>query len=191
MFDELVRRPGVLEEARVRSNVAFLALHGGSLERGTAEIATAAADRAGASLYAIRQPEDLRWHIPSHLADLDALPKLRTVLAHVDVVVSLHGYGRPDLRDTLLLGGGNRQLAAALAVRLREALPAWPVVDDLAAIPVNLRGVHPDNPVNRARRGGVQVELPPRIRDGDCDDEREALIDALASLGSGTESGGA
>ena len=123
MFDELVRRPGVLEEARVRSNVAFLALHGGSLERGTAEIATAAADRAGASLYAIRQPEDLRWHIPSHLADLDALPKLRTVLEHVDVVVSLHGYGRPDLRDTLLLGGGNRELAAALAVRLREVLP--------------------------------------------------------------------
>ena len=72
----------MLEEARVRSNVAFLALHGGSLERGTAEIATAAADRAGASLYAIRQPEDMRWHIPSHLADLDALPKLRAVLEH-------------------------------------------------------------------------------------------------------------
>ena len=123
MFDELVRRPGVLEQARLRSNVAFLALHGGSLERGTAEIATAAADRAGASLYAIVQPDDLRWHIPSHLADLDALPKLRAVLEHADVVVSLHGYGRPDLRDTLLLGGGNRELAATLAARLRRALP--------------------------------------------------------------------
>ena len=182
MFDELVRRPGVLEEARVRSNVAFLALHGGSLERGTAEIATAAAERAGASLYAIRQPDDLRWHIPSHLADPDALPKLREVLDHVDVVVSLHGYGRPDLRDTLLLGGANRSLAAGLAARLRRALPAWPVVDDLEAIPVRLRGLHPDNPVNRTRLGGVQVELPPRIRDGECEDEREALIAALASV---------
>ena len=117
--------------------------------------------------------------------DLDALPKLRAVLEHADVVVSLHGYGRPDLRDTLLLGGGNRELAATLAARLRQALPAWPVVDDLEAIPVRLRGVHPDNPVNRSRRGGVQVELPPRIRDGECDDEREALIDTLASVRSG------
>ena len=187
MFDELVRRPGVLEESRLRSNVAFLALHGGSLERGTAEIATAAADRAGASLYAIVQPESLRWHIPSHLADPDALPKLRAVLEHADVVVSLHGYGRPDLRDTLLLGGGNRELAATLAARLRRDLPAWPVVDDLDAIPVNLRGVHPANPVNRARGGGVQVELPPRIRDGDCDADREALIDALASVSGAPE----
>jgi phage replication-related protein YjqB (UPF0714/DUF867 family) len=27
-----------------------------------------------------------------------------------------------------------------------------------------LRGVHPDNPVNRVRGGGVQLELSPRVR---------------------------
>jgi phage replication-related protein YjqB (UPF0714/DUF867 family) len=36
------------------------------------------------------------------------------------------------------------------------------VITDLAAIPRELRGLHPDNPVNRVR--GVQLELPPRVR---------------------------
>ena len=35
---------------------------------------------------------------------------------------------------------------------------------DLATIPVELRGLHPDNPVNRPRQAGVQIELPPRVR---------------------------
>lgn len=166
----------------LRSEVGFLALHGGSLERGTAEIAAAAAARAGGSLYAIRQPEDFRWHIPSHLADVEEVPKLRAFLDHVAVVVSIHGYGRADLPDTLLVGGADRDLAAFTAQALRSALPGWPVVDDLDAIPLGLRGLHPDNPVNRARGRGVQLELPPRIRDGECEGEREALVATLATL---------
>lgn len=35
---------------------------------------------------------------------------------------------------------------------------------DLAAIPRELRGLHPDNPVNRASGGGAQLELSPRVR---------------------------
>jgi phage replication-related protein YjqB (UPF0714/DUF867 family) len=31
-------------------------------------------------------------------------------------------------------------------------------------MPEALRGVHPSNPVNRAPGGGVQLELPPRVR---------------------------
>ena len=43
-----------------RSTVGFLALHGGSLERDTDRIAEEAAGASGASLYALRQPDD-RW----------------------------------------------------------------------------------------------------------------------------------
>jgi phage replication-related protein YjqB (UPF0714/DUF867 family) len=182
VFGELIRQPGVVEECVLRSEVGFLALHGGSLERGTAELAAAAADHGGASLYAIRQPEDLRWHIPSHLADPATVPRLAEFLAHVEVVVSLHGYGRPDLRDTLLVGGANRGLAATTAAALRDALPRWPVVDDLDAIPLGLRGLHPSNPVNLPRGGGVQIELPPRLRDGECAGDRERFVSALAAL---------
>ena len=53
-------------------------------------------------------------------------------------------------------------LAAHLAGHLRTALPGYEVVDDLDAIPPELRGVHRANPVNRAALGGVQLELPPR-----------------------------
>ena len=38
------------------------------------------------------------------------------------------------------------------------------VVDDVGAMPSTLRGLHPDNPVNRPPGGGVQVELPPSVR---------------------------
>jgi phage replication-related protein YjqB (UPF0714/DUF867 family) len=183
VFDELLRHPGVIEDWELRSRFGFLAIHGGSLERGTAEVATDAAERGRASLYAVRQPEDLRWHIPSAQVDPGASQALAAFLGHVDVVVSLHGYGRAGFRDTVLIGGQNRDLAARAAEVLRAALPSYPVVDDLSAIPPDLRGMHPDNPVNRPRRTGIQVELPPRLRDGkSATPDRDTLVFALASL---------
>ncbi len=47
---------------------------------------------------------------------------------------------------------------------MQGALPDFDVVDDLDRIPRELRGLHPDNPVNRPRHAGVQLELPPRVR---------------------------
>ncbi len=183
MFADLLRHPGVAEEIELRSRFGFLALHGGSLERGTAEIARAAADVAGASLYSVCQPEDLRWHIPSYHYDPADSPALAQFLDHVHEVVSIHGYGRKDQWRTLLVGGANRDLAGRAARALRDALPDYRVVDDLEEIPAPLRGVHPANPVNRTRRGGIQLELPPRVRDGaEHPRERAALIGALASL---------
>lgn len=191
VFAELLRMPGVVEQVELRSRVGFMAIHGGSLERRTAELAALAAERAGASLYAVVQPEDLRWHLPSHLTDPAASPALQGFLAHVDVVFSLHGYGRAGYWTTVLIGGASRKLAARAAVALRRALPDYRIVDDVDAIPADLRGLHPDNPVN-AVHAGVQLELPPRLRGlgphwhGAPADElvppARALVDALASL---------
>ena len=183
MFDELLRHPGVIEESQLRSRFGFLAFHGGSLERGTAEVADAAADLGGASFYVVRQPEELRWHIPSALVDPRLSPVLSAFLDHVDVVVSIHGYGRKGYSKVVLIGGGNRDLATRAAAVLGAAVPSHRFVDDLHAIPPTLRGVHPDNPVNLTRGGGIQVELPPTLRDGDgAAADRETLISALASL---------
>ena len=143
--------------------------------------------RSGASLYALCQPDDLRWHIPSVQMDPADSPALGRFLAHVDVVLSVHGYGRDGLFTTLLLGGGDRSLAAHVAGHLRAALPGYTVEDDLAAIPKPLRGLHPDNPVNRTGGGGVQIELPPRIRlQGPNADPaaRQALVAGLAAAAS-------
>jgi phage replication-related protein YjqB (UPF0714/DUF867 family) len=182
LLREFLEFPGVEEYSRLRSRFGFLAVHGG-LEQGTAEIASAAAELAGASVYAVVQPEDLKWHIPSLSYDPAHSGELATFLEHIDVVVSVHGYGglrgSDDRWVTALVGGGNRELASGLAAALRGALPDYRFVDDLELMPPELRGVHPANPVNRPRGGGVQIELPPRIR---RDPDASRLIEALAQF---------
>jgi phage replication-related protein YjqB (UPF0714/DUF867 family) len=164
MFAELLATPGVEEVVELRSRFGFLAFHGGSLERMTDVIAMGAAEEAGASVYAVVQPPHLRWHIPSHVVGAAPSPALAGFLAHVEVAVALHGYGREGMWHQVLLGGSNRDLARHLASVLRPALPGFAVVDDLSRIPRALQGMHPDNPANKPSGGGVQVELPPRVR---------------------------
>jgi len=167
MLADLLATDGVAEHCELRSPVGFMALHGG-LEANTWEIAAEAARRCGASLYGVVQPPNLSWHVPSRLYALDESPRLTAFCDHVDVVISLHGYG--GVRDseqrwlTLCVGGAARAEARVVGAALREHLPEYVVLDDLGDVPVQYRGVHPDNPVNRVRRAGVQIELPPRVR---------------------------
>jgi phage replication-related protein YjqB (UPF0714/DUF867 family) len=164
-FAELLAHPAVVEELTLRSTVGFLALHGG-LEPGTGELVTAAAVRGDASAYVVHQPHDLKQHVPSVQADPADAPRLAAFLSHVAVVISVHGYWsrREELGHAILVGGAHRALVEVMAGCLRRALPDVAVVDDPARIPPDLRGLDPRNPVNRARDGGVQLELPPRVR---------------------------
>jgi phage replication-related protein YjqB (UPF0714/DUF867 family) len=164
VFDRLLAHHGVVELCELRSRFGFLAFHGGNLERVTDQIASEAAARSGSSLYAVLQPAGLRWHVPSTDVGRTGSPALGRFLDHVDVAVAVHGYGRAGYFTSLLVGGANRDLALHVGAHLRDAVPAYRIVDDLDAIPRQLRGVHPDNPVNRPRGGGVQLELPPRVR---------------------------
>jgi phage replication-related protein YjqB (UPF0714/DUF867 family) len=163
-FAELLNHPHVVETLELRSTIGFLALHGG-LEPGTAELAESAAARAGASCYTVSQPRELHVHVPSVDADPDDAPRLAAFLDHVRTVVSVHGYYRPLERpQAVLVGGANRALVRALARELRGVLPEYAIVDDIEAIPSHMRGLDPRNPVNRAERGGVQLELPHHLR---------------------------
>jgi len=161
---DLLDHPGVEEVLEVRGRFGFMAFHGGSLEERTDLVARTAAERSGASYYGVHQPTGLRQHVPSHRFTGDQSQSLADFLEHVDVVITVHGYGRRGLFTTMLLGGGNRDLAAHVAPHLRRALPAYLVEDDIEQIPKELRGLHPKNPVNAPRNGGVQLELPPRVR---------------------------
>lgn len=166
MFAELLAHEGVEELCELRSAFGIMAFHGGNLEKQTDEVARAAAERSGASLYAVVQPPDLRWHIPSIEVRPDESVRLAAFIDHVDVAVAVHGYGAEGLWTTLLLGGRNRALATHVGTALRHELAphGYEVIDELDAIPERLRGVHPRNPVNLPRGGGVQLELPPRVR---------------------------
>lgn len=161
----LLALPGVVEELELGSTFGVCALHGGGLERATEVVAREVAGRTGASYYGVLQPEGSRHHLSSTGFDPSASPRLADFLGRVETIVSIHGYGRDDDFFAVLLGGTNRPFANHLAGHLRGTLPDdFRVVDDLAEMPRRLRGIHPRNPVNRPRHGGVQVELPPSIR---------------------------
>ncbi|MGD1252631.1 poly-gamma-glutamate hydrolase family protein [Mycobacterium seoulense] len=158
----LLSEPGVAEASRLRSRFGFLAIHGGGLEEMTDVIAERAAEAADASVYVLRHPDRYPHHLPSALFDPAESPRLAEFLDHVDVAVSLHGYGRIGRSTQLLAGGRNRALAAHLARHIQ--LTGYRVITDLEDIPPELRGLHPGNPVNRVRDGGTQLELSPRVR---------------------------
>jgi phage replication-related protein YjqB (UPF0714/DUF867 family) len=182
---ELLLLPGVREECILRSSVGFMALHGGSQDRGTEQIARRAATQAGASYYAIVQPSGLRLHLTSRLHDPDHSAQLRAFLEHVDIAISLHGFGRDTLslwldpgrgpvvepygpalrgRQTgplrgIIVGGLNAPLLDAARTLFHQRFAGYHLADERIRL-----GFHPDNPVNLPSAHGVQVELPPGLR---------------------------
>jgi phage replication-related protein YjqB (UPF0714/DUF867 family) len=189
-FAEVLATAGVTETSELRGPVGLMAYHGGSLEVMTDVIAAEVANRSGASYYGVIQPESSREHFPSISVQPSESERLARFLDHVEVVITIHGFGRRGMFSSLLLGGRNRRLAAHLGASLRARLPAYEIVTDLAAIPEPLRGQHRANPVNLPRQSGVQIELPPRVRglspmwwdwEGPgLTPHTEALIDGLA-----------
>ena len=163
-YRELLGGDGVVERCVLAGRFGFMAYHGGALEQRTEVIASRAAAASGASLYTVEHPGPSPQHFPSTLVRREESAALDEFLDHVDLVITVHGYGRWGRFTSLLLGGINRELASTLADTLRPALPDYEIVTDLQQIPRELRGLHPANPVNVPPHGGVQVELPPRIR---------------------------
>ncbi|BBZ08912.1 replication protein [Mycolicibacterium doricum] len=161
-LSELLADPAVIEHSALRSRFGFLAIHGGGLEQMTDVIAERAAEAAGASVYVVRHPEQYPHHLPSARYVGSESARLAEFLDHVGVAVSLHGYGRVGRSTELLAGGRNRALAAHFAEHV--AIPGYRMITDLDDIPPELRGLHADNPVNRVRGGGAQLELTSRVR---------------------------
>jgi len=184
-LQELLDQPGVDERCVLRSSIGFLALHGGSQDRGTELIAERAADRAGASYYGIVQPPDRRVHLPSKDHDPSEAPGLRRFLDHVAVAISVHGFGRdsftfvleperglvlepygPPMRGAqrgplrgIILGGRNEELLEQARRFLDDRFEGYHVADRRVRL-----GFHPRNPANLPRQHGIQVELPPGLR---------------------------
>jgi phage replication-related protein YjqB (UPF0714/DUF867 family) len=163
-FAELLSTPGVDEVCELRSAFGFMAYHGGALEEVTDLIAREAAERTGSSYYGVHQPKGMERHIPSIRFDPAVSPQLKSFVDHVEIVITIHGFGRPGFYTTLLLGGQNRDLAHHVGAVLRRRLPAYEVATDMDRIPNELRGLHHRNPVNLPSQQGVQIELPPRVR---------------------------
>ena len=209
---ELLTLPGVTEECILRSRVGLMALHGGSQDRGTEKIAQRVAEQADASYYAIVQPARLRVHLTSRLHNPEHSTALQAFLKHVDIAISVHGFGRdgfalwldpdrglvvepygPEMKGRqtgplrgIIVGGRNTPLLEAARKLFDGRFPGYHVADERVRL-----GFHPDNPVNLPRAHGVQVELPPGLRGiGDLgeiyrprpDGLRDDLVGALVEL---------
>lgn len=159
------------------ARTGVMAIHGG-IESETASMARDIAAASGASLYVIEQAEDLAWHVPSIDYDPRHSEALTGFIEHVHRVISLHGFGRPHLRGTVLVGGGNDGMRMAVATRLHMHTDLR-VVDRMEDIPRALRGRHPRNPVNLPSDGGVQLELSATAR---LDPYRAKVVAAVAHV---------
>ena len=165
-FAELLAHDGVVEDLELRSRFGFLAFHGGNLEVGTDVVATQAAAEAGASLYAVRQPEGLRWHVPSIEVTPDDRPPSPPSSTTSTWPWRCTATAATTCGPPCWPAGGNRA-----ARRPRGRPPPHHPARRLR------RGRRPrrhprascaastaHNPVNRCAHGGVQLELPPRVR---------------------------
>ena len=121
-----------------------MAIHGGGLEQMTDVIAERAAEAAGASVYLLRHPENYPHHLPSARYLAEESERLAEFLDHVDVAISLHGYGRLGRSTQLLAGGRNRALAAHVARHIE--VPGYHVITDLDAIPASCGACTPTIP---------------------------------------------
>jgi len=83
-FAQLLDTPGVEEVSELRSRVGFMAYHGGALEAMTDVIAARAAAMAGASFYAVIQPDGMREHLPSIQVSPQESDRLAAFVEHVD-----------------------------------------------------------------------------------------------------------
>ena len=104
-----------------RGRFGFMAFHGGSLEEMTDIIARAAAEQAGRVL--LRRAPAQGPPVAPAVAPRSTRPcphALARFLDHVDVVVTIHGFGREGYWATLLLGGQNRELADHVGGHLRR-----------------------------------------------------------------------
>ncbi|RWH58164.1 MAG: hypothetical protein EOQ83_26400 [Mesorhizobium sp.] len=142
------------------SLVLIAALHGGTIEPGTSEIAAAVA-ASDLSLYCFdglipnRPHTDL--HIKSHLFDE---PECLRLAAIADLVVTVHGRRDGGDAQTFWIGGLDHQLRDAVAMSLQEA--GFRAVTTGHRLP----GEEQANICNRGRRGrGVQLEIPRTLRD--------------------------
>lgn len=132
--------------------VTVMAIHGGYIDAGSSDLATALAGR-DYNLFdfqGLRAEGSFELHVTStRFRD----PQLTRLLDGSDVAVSVHCMGDADPKY-IWLGGLNGKLKRMV----QEALESegFPVNADSPGF----RGEHPGNVVNLAKAHGVQLELP-------------------------------
>jgi phage replication-related protein YjqB (UPF0714/DUF867 family) len=143
-----------------KSHWTILAIHGGTIEPGTSELAEAIAkDTHNLYLFKGKKPgaRDV-LHLTSHRFDE---PRAVKLVEASQQCFSIHGY-RDDKRPSICVGGADIKTSQAYGKALRKAGFPFRIEAPCKRFP----GVHPKNIANRCVARGVQIELsePARSR---------------------------
>ena len=155
----------VQEYLRLGGPLGLMALHGGGIEPGTEEIARFVADKSGASLYVYagrRSGGNLSLHRPSHDMRIEERALVVQFLNHVKTAISIHGHGRRQ--EIAYVGGLHQSMVQRFVELARPALSQYEWISDPKIIPPGLSGRSPTNLVNLPPARGMQLELPPQLR---------------------------
>lgn len=156
--------------------------HGGEIEPGTHEQATALADRLGGTTWSClgRWPGGgafFRWHVTANDLHPASFPRLGEVAERgFDHAVAFHAWRREGIG---VGGGAPRSLRVAVRDALRAALDG--AVEVELATDARYAGEAPENVVNWLTddgAGGIQLEQGLAARTT----HREAVVEALASV---------
>ncbi|MFP7731897.1 poly-gamma-glutamate hydrolase family protein [Priestia aryabhattai] len=133
-----------------RREIVVLAIHGGTMEIGTGELAEKIAKKLNATLYifkTLKAENPFELHITSANYDEEMA---RQLVKKSAVTISLHG-AYSDA-STTYIGGRDEKLEKAV----RQALSSFPISE----APVHLKGVSPRNIANsNLRHKGLQLEI--------------------------------
>ncbi|AQX54425.1 poly-gamma-glutamate hydrolase family protein [Priestia flexa] len=134
-----------------KKDIVVLAIHGGTMEEGTLEMARELAQEVNGTFYAfkcLKKEDPFELHVTSTHYDEELA---RSLVHQSNITISFHG-ARGAERE-IYIGGRDEPLAS----RVKELLkPGFIVVEP----PPHLRGVSPDNIANdNTRHQGLQLEL--------------------------------
>jgi phage replication-related protein YjqB (UPF0714/DUF867 family) len=156
----------VQEYVRLEGPLGLMAIHGGGIEPGTEEIARFVASHSGASLYVYagrRSGGNLSLHRPSHDMRIEERALVVQFLNHVQAAISIHGHGRR--KNRVYVGGLHQRMVQDFLELARPAFSQYEWISDPKIIPPGLSGRSPTNVVNLPPARGMQLELPPRLRE--------------------------
>lgn len=161
------------------SSTAVIAIHGGSIESGTSQMAKEVAKLTGADYYSfegLKKSNNFVLHITSSNFDE---PIGKALVAKSTRTLSIHGCAGSG--KFTYVGGRDKKLAAKVKARLQAA------GFRVSQAPGRLNGDHPSNIANENAVGkGVQLELSSSLRrtffkDGQTTSTFDRYAEALAA----------
>jgi len=166
-------------------DIAVLAYHA-KTEEGTGDVAEDISKNSNASLYVFEGKR-----VPSTKITPTNSEDLNRMVQEKRTAVSMHAYHKQgnyekqgkkyDYKDTVFVSGQNSELAKKIATELEDSLGhEYHIETNPDYIPAHLKGMSKHNIANKFKEGGVQVEMPRKLRESE--EQRKYVSDSISTV---------